>query len=290
MTGAERFLATRAAGPGQSYRRFDRPKRDASWISPEGEEHKLAPGEGHLTWVQKNGDKLSAHVFTSANREVVADNMMKSGWIRKADSDAYSAALGHEHRVHAHAFSRPQPSGFVHLDVEHDGPLNGVSYKLHRDGRQERVGAIESVADILIGARLYESAPSVEYWTDVHGYHHGQTDATIYATPVGQLRSTENAVGRLPYSIYQGNAHVNHIWTHPDHLRKGIASGMFDHLLKDHKYHEIKWGMTTPDGTQLKKAMDAKHGGYIRTARIQRGLERARRREVGAYDKYLGGA
>lgn len=159
---------------------------------------------------------------------------------------------------------------------------------LHRSWR-EKPRSQESVADILLGAKLYEGLPDVEYWTDVHGYHHGQTDATIYATPVGQLRSPENAIGRLPYTDYQGNAHVNHIWTHPDHLRKGIASGMFDHLLQDHQYHEIKWGMTTPDGTQLKKAMDAKHGGYIRAARIQRGLERSKRREAGAYGRYLGG-
>lgn len=155
----------------------------------------------------------------------------------------------------------------------------------------------ESRADMLILQKLREHAPSrrcineaVDYWTDVHGYHHGQTDGTIHAKPAGSPTHDENdrptSIGQLNFSIYGGRAKIHHIGVADAHQRKGVASGLYAELLKSHPHHEIDWGGMTPDGVKLKAAMDAKHGGYIRDARVQRGLERARRRSAGGYAAY----
>lgn len=140
------------------------------------------------------------------------------------------------------------------------------------------------VADILITAELNESTGGIRYYNDVYGSHHDQVDGSIHALPDDGGGSHDEhgnwrSLGRLDYAVYRGRASIKHIGVPAEHRRQGIASGLYAELLKDHPHHKIDWGYTTPDGTPFKAAMDAKHGGYIRQARIARGLERARKRD-----------
>ena len=42
----------------------------------------------------------------------------------------------------------------------------------------------------------------------------------------------------------------------PEERKAGIAKAMIGELLKEYAYDSIDWGMTTPDGAELKRAMD----------------------------------
>jgi GNAT superfamily N-acetyltransferase len=138
-----------------------------------------------------------------------------------------------------------------------------------------------TAADILIEAKLHEES-GYRFHDDVHGFHHGQTDGTIHALAPGQGYDDKSgswkSAGQLHYTVFRGRTNIRNLDVHPDHQRKGVASGLYAELLKGRQHHEIDWGYTTPDGTAFKTAMDAKHGGYIRAARIERGLAKARQR------------
>lgn len=113
--------------------------RQASWISPSGEEHRMGlhGAVGHLTWLRDNLDKVPHHMhhpqagkmaklgsgdpgFDYKPFDVTSDNMIMGGWIRKAHKDAYQVSTGHEQRVLDHVRARHPDVGSLVMDVTDD--------------------------------------------------------------------------------------------------------------------------------------------------------------------------
>jgi GNAT superfamily N-acetyltransferase len=84
--------------------------------------------------------------------------------------------------------------------------------------------------------------------SEQRGWHHGQSDETIYAMIDGAK------VGRLEYNVYQGEASIDYIHVDEAHRRKGVGRALFQELKKAHR--KVRWTATTPDGEALRQAVD----------------------------------
>ena len=107
----------------------------------------------------------------------------------------------------------------------------------------------------------------VEFHFDCYDYHSGQNYCRLFAT-VDSV-----AAGRMDISLFQGKTYIDMIDVKPEFRKQGIASGMIEYLIEHENipYGDIEWGMTTPEGTELKKKMDLKFGSLLALAdRLQR--------------------
>jgi len=94
---------------------------------------------------------------------------------------------------------------------------------------------------------------------DVRGAHSDQVDMSIYA-----IRN-EKYVGRIDFSEFRGRVHIQWIEVIQEERKAGIARELVKEMLKQFdadgiEYADVDWGMTTPDGTTLKAAMDRELG------------------------------
>lgn len=86
---------------------------------------------------------------------------------------------------------------------------------------------------------------------EVTGAHHGQVDGQVIAY-LG-----DHPVGVLEWSEFRGETLINMIRVSPDYPRQGIATGMY-RMLKSESPGKIKWGMMTPEGRALYRALKAR--------------------------------
>ena len=91
---------------------------------------------------------------------------------------------------------------------------------------------------------------SLVFKEDVTGFHHGQMDVRLDAFHAGVR------VGYVNYAVFEERAHLSYVEVHPDYRRKKIATGLIRHLQERFPGKEIKWGMLSEDGAQLKKSLE----------------------------------
>ena len=75
----------------------------------------------------------------------------------------------------------------------------------------------------------------------------------------------EKYVGRIDFSEFRGRVHIQWIEVIQEERKAGIARELVKEMLKQFdadgiEYADVDWGMTTPDGTTLKAAMDRELG------------------------------
>lgn len=100
--------------------------------------------------------------------------------------------------------------------------------------------------------KRFQIQPSIQIENDVYGFHHGQMDAQLIARIDGE------PVGVLQYVVYQDEASIQWLKTHPDRLRQGIATSLMkylEQLARDEEW-TIRRSATTPDGTAFFNAYD----------------------------------
>ena len=90
---------------------------------------------------------------------------------------------------------------------------------------------------------------------DFRDYHSGDNYGSIYAED-----KDGNRVGHLDFIGNKNRVLIAHVGVDPAHARKGLATAMIDELVGNQfKGAELEWGMTTPDGTALRKAWEKLH-------------------------------
>lgn len=90
-----------------------------------------------------------------------------------------------------------------------------------------------------------QEALNLTFRSECVGAYSGQTNMVLYAELDGQ------AVGRIEYSVYNGEVYVQFIKTQPGHRRQGIATAMAKQLQAEYPDTEIEWSASTEDGTQF---------------------------------------
>lgn len=86
---------------------------------------------------------------------------------------------------------------------------------------------------------------------ELRGYHHGQTDLTFYAFDYDGKK-----LGRLEFSVYQDRPRIDYIEVLPEARRQGVGRALVNRLQRDYPGIELEWGMTTPEGTALRHAIE----------------------------------
>lgn len=61
--------------------------------------------------------------------------------------------------------------------------------------------------------------------------------------------------GYIDYSVYEGEAHIKYIEVADEIRRQGVATRLYHRMVEENPGCSVKWGMTTPDGTELRKAV-----------------------------------
>jgi ribosomal protein S18 acetylase RimI-like enzyme len=89
---------------------------------------------------------------------------------------------------------------------------------------------------------------------EVTDSHRGEMFANIVARD-GRGRG----VGYVEYSIFQGAPHLEFIEVAKRARRKGVARQLIQKLAGEYGYDKIDWGMSLPEGSELKKALDKEH-------------------------------
>lgn len=100
---------------------------------------------------------------------------------------------------------------------------------------------------------------NIQFYNNVHGFHHGQTDGTVYAYdpkkyPKGFDVSLGGVYGYLDWSSFEDSTLIKMIKVGEKYQRKGIATMMVN-FLKNEMNEPIEWGMTTGSGKELRKAL-----------------------------------
>ena len=90
----------------------------------------------------------------------------------------------------------------------------------------------------------------IDFRYDITGHHHGQDDGMVYAFNP----ETNGIYGQINWTSYQNETYINHIEVRPEFRRQGIARMMIEFLKKKNE-EPFNWGMTTPEGTELRKAI-----------------------------------
>lgn len=101
-----------------------------------------------------------------------------------------------------------------------------------------------------------ESHIQVAFRQDHLDHHHGQDDYVIYA----YIPDTKVVIGKLLFSVFEGVPHINWIEVADEYKRQGIGTQLMKQLQKEFTYGKIRWGMTTPDGSELKKGIERRMG------------------------------
>lgn len=94
---------------------------------------------------------------------------------------------------------------------------------------------------------LFENALSFK--DESTGYHHGQTDMTLYALLDNKV------VGYIEYSVYNDTPSIRMIEVDDNYKRRGYAREMLRNLQSKFPETEIDLGMLTDDGDKLVKSL-----------------------------------
>jgi len=95
-----------------------------------------------------------------------------------------------------------------------------------------------------------QTNPDLTFSEELTGAYKGQKNLTITATKNGKV------VGRLEYSEFEKIPYLNFVEVLPEYQKQNIGSDLVKELQKSYPNKKIKWGMTTPEGTRLKEALD----------------------------------
>jgi GNAT superfamily N-acetyltransferase len=96
-------------------------------------------------------------------------------------------------------------------------------------------------------------SPVLEFRNENRGAHNDQSDMTLFAyLPSGKY------VGRLEYSVYQDEPHIQYIEVQKPLRRKGYGKAMMLELQRQFPDVEIDTGMSTEDGTAMLEKMKTK--------------------------------
>ena len=100
---------------------------------------------------------------------------------------------------------------------------------------------------------------NIKFYSNVHGFHHGQTDSTIYAYnptkyPHGFDLKPGGVYGYLDWALFDGEAWIQVIEVSEEYRRMGIATAMFNELKKEN--HNIQWSGTTNLGKKLRTSIE----------------------------------
>ena len=96
-----------------------------------------------------------------------------------------------------------------------------------------------------------ESSKDFDFGYDVTGAHHGQVDGVAYAYD----SDSKVVYGLINWSSFEDETYINHIEVNPKFQRQGLATRMIAFLKDKNDNEPINWGMTTPEGTELRKAI-----------------------------------
>jgi hypothetical protein len=112
-----------------------------------------------------------------------------------------------------------------------------------------KVQGIAKGTDVSFGSQLKkygldENIEGIRFETDVRGFHHGQTDVTLYAKD-----QDGNILGNLDYTMYNGEIFIDYI--HVNQKRKKIATALIKQLRKEDPETKINVGGTTPEGSKF---------------------------------------
>lgn len=108
-----------------------------------------------------------------------------------------------------------------------------------------------------VGESQGASPLKVQLRDEVVGAHHGQVDGWITAQA-----EDGRIVGRLKYSLFRGDAHIDIVEAAPEARRQGIGSKLVRELQEQNPNATLKWGMMTPEGTQLRRAYEARYPNF----------------------------
>lgn len=86
------------------------------------------------------------------------------------------------------------------------------------------------------------------------GYHHGQTDLRILAK-----RADGRLLGKLDYSVFGQQLHVQHVGVEESHRRQRIATAMYEKMLDSHPGLKIRSTLRTDLGAAFRRAFDSQH-------------------------------
>lgn len=69
---------------------------------------------------------------------------------------------------------------------------------------------------------------------------------------------TRKGIGYIEYAIYDGEFNIQMIEVAPEYRRQGVATDLLSEALKreDMEQGDVVWGMTTPEGTAFKDAVN----------------------------------
>ena len=95
----------------------------------------------------------------------------------------------------------------------------------------------------------YASSGPEKLSEELTGYHDGQSDMVVYA----RNPKTNQLLGYVQYSDYDGKAHIDMIAVREELRGQGIGKRMISRVQAGYRT-PINWGGTTPDGTALKRS------------------------------------
>jgi GNAT superfamily N-acetyltransferase len=94
--------------------------------------------------------------------------------------------------------------------------------------------------------------------TEVTDVYKGQINSEIIASD-----RNNNVVGVLQYQELGDEVLIAWIQVRPEYRRKGIATKLYQALLRECPEKKIEWGMTTDEGTMLRKSIEEKLAATI---------------------------
>lgn len=98
--------------------------------------------------------------------------------------------------------------------------------------------------------RIRQIAESARIRTDIHGYHNGQTDFTLYIEENGKV------LGKLDASEFEGVPSIHMIEVYDK--GKGYGKKLVQELQSMYPSVEIIWGVTTEEGERLRNSLSYK--------------------------------
>lgn len=122
-------------------------------------------------------------------------------------------------------------------------------------GGRTKAGMVVALTRALTEPKGAGSGFSVHH--DHIGYQSGQHDF------VATIESGGKTVGRMSYTLYNGELSVKHVEVPPEYRRQGIATRLYDSMLKEHPDATLGRSMMTPEGSAFRAKYDAANSGRI---------------------------
>lgn len=112
------------------------------------------------------------------------------------------------------------------------------------------------------GANIKEGSglpDNIKFYNNVHGFHHDQTDGTLYAYdptkyPHGFDLKPGGVYGYLDWASFGGEVWIQMVEVFEGYKRMGIATAMVNELKKEND--SIQWSGTTDSGEKLRKSIE----------------------------------